>query len=408
MLGATFPNFVEINFDFSPETKAIFEKDLDPERIIRDLSIITGKEIVPNKTLLFLDEIQECPRALASLRYFYELMPFQHVIAAGSLLDFTIEKIGIPVGRVSSLYMFPMTFIEFLHATENQLIVNEILNHDISTPINESVHTKILTLLAEYLAIGGMPEAVKRWVETKNPQECFQIHNTLVDTYRQDFPKYANKFQIEYVDLLFTQVPKQIGQRFKYSAIDGDFRKRELAPALEQLGLAGIIHKVTHTSGNSLPVGAEADPTKFKLIFIDVALTQTILGLNQNSWFLHPMEELINKGELIEAFVGQELLAYSNPQSRCDLYYWQRETHGSQAEVDYLSQKDEQIIPIEVKSGSGKTLKSMHLFLQSHPKSQYGVRFSSQNYSVYENIHSYPLYAVGACFQQSNAVNQKF
>lgn len=398
-LGKQFASFIEINLESQPDARIIFEKDLDAQRIVRDLSLFTRKQIIPGQTLLFIDEIQATPSAITALRYFYENIPELHVIAAGSLLDFAVENVGIPVGRVESLYVYPMSFLEFLLSTENDLLVQEILSHQVEEPISEPVHNKILSILGEYLAIGGMPGVVECWKETKDPSRCFALHHSLIDTYRQDFAKYAKKFQIKYVDAIFTNIPQQLGKKFKYSSIDGDYRKRELVPALDLLITAGIAHKVIHSSGNGIPLGANIDPECYKIIFLDIALSQAILGLDLESWFLNPMQQFVNKGELVEAFVGQEILAYANAHAKKQLFYWQRNAPSSNAEVDYLIQKGEKIIPIEVKSGSGKTLRSLHSFLESHPQTPLGIRFSTQNYSRHENIESFPLYAVAAIFK---------
>lgn len=394
-LGATFQHFVEINFEVNTKFGDIFKKDLYPERIIRELSLVVGQTITPGSTLLFFDEIQACPEAFVSLRYFYEMMPQLHVIAAGSLLDFTIQEIGIPVGRVNSLYIYPLSFIEFLMCLNEDLAITElIMRHTPEDVVSAPIHAKLVSLVGDYLAIGGMPEAVARWQETKDFFACFKIHKAILDTYRQDFNKYAKKFQIKYTSLLFDHIPRQLGQKFKYSAIDGDYRKRELAPCLDLLKTAGIIHPVFHTAGNGLPLGAEVDPLDFKVIFLDIALSQAMLDLNPGDWVLKPLEMFTNKGELVEAFVGQELLAYASPHIKKNLYYWRRNAPNSQAEIDYLVQQQANIIPIEVKSGAGSTLKSMHMFLESHPQSPYGIRFSIQNYSIHEKVHSYPLYAI--------------
>jgi len=396
-LGKTFDNVVEINYEQHPTLKNVFEKDLDPVRIIRDISLEIHQPIIPGETLLFFDEIQASPQAITALRYFYEDLPAQHIIAAGSLLDFAIQQVGIPVGRVGSFYMYPMTFLEFLYACNYELIANALLSSSAASPLSDSVHTKLLELLAEYLAIGGMPEVVAHWHTTRDPRACFDIHHALLDTYRQDFNKYAKNFQIPYLEVLFNAIPKQLGSKFKYSAVEGDYRKRELAPCLDLLTTAGIIHHATKTAGNAPPIGAEADPSDFKLLFLDVGLCQALLGLDLKAWFLNPLQAFANKGALVEAFVGQELLAYSYQTRKSSLFYWRRNAPSSQAEIDYVIQHQEHIIPIEVKNGLGTTLKSMHLFLESHPQSPYGIRFSTQNYSVHEKIHSYPLYAVVKC-----------
>ncbi len=393
-LASLYTDFVEINLEDLPEVRPIFEKNLDPSGILLDLRMITGKTVTPGLTLLFIDEIQAVPRALIALRYFYEKMPELHVIAAGSLLDFAIEEVGIPVGRVQSLYMYPMSFLEFVTACHGALFAKEILSDALEKYMSEVANNRLLELLGEYGAIGGMPEAVQVWKNTKDPYRCSRVHHALLDTYRQDFSKYAKTLQIKYVELVFKNIPTQMGEKFKYSLIEGEYRKRELAPALDLLVTAGVVHKVHYSAGQGLPVGAQMDPQDYRVIFLDIALSQAALGLDLAGWFLNPAVELVNKGALTESFVGQELLAYSNPARRKDLYYWHRQERTSQAEVDYIIQQGENIIPIEVKAGAGTTLKSMHAFLQTHKRSPYGLRFSTQNYSKYENIYSYPLYAI--------------
>ena len=358
--------------------------------------------IIPGQTLLFIDEIQMIPKAVTALRYFYEQIPELHVIAAGSLLDFAVEQVGIPVGRVESLYLYPMSFLEFLLAMDSDILVEEILSHPVDEPMSEPVHNKMLSLVGEYIAIGGMPGVVECWLETKDASRCFALHHALIDTYRHDFVRYTKNFQIKYVEAVFNEIPKQLGKKFKYSSIDGEYRKRELAPALDLLVTAGIAHKVTHSSGQGIPLGAGVDPEAYKIIFLDIALSQAVLGLDLAVWFLNPAQQFINKGELLEAFVDQELLACANPHGKHYFYYWQRNVPSSSAEVDYLIQSGEKIIPIEVKSGAGTTLKSLFLFLESHPKTSVGVRFSTQNYSLHNAIHSYPLYAVAKIISDKN------
>ncbi len=394
ILGASFPDFFEINLENQQVAQIIFEKDLQPDRIIRDLSALMLKPIIPGKTLLFIDEIQAVPRAILALRYFYEQMPELHVIAAGSLLDFAIEQVGIPVGRVDSFYMQPLSFIEFLCAMSSDILVQELFMHTSMNPISDIVHNKLLGLLGEYLAIGGMPQAVKCWQETKDTLECPRFHTSILSAYRQDFGKYAKRVQIKYVELLFEHIPLQLGQRFKYTVIEGEFRKRELAPALDLLVTAGVAQKVYASAGQGIPLGAQIDPLDYKVIFLDVALSQIMLGLQTAGWFINPLTEFINKGALVEAFVGQEILTCLDPVNKPVLYYWHKETRGSSAEVDYLIQQEGYVIPVEVKSGEGRTLKSIQMFLESHQKSPYGIRFSTQNYSEYNKIRSYPLYAV--------------
>lgn len=389
-----FDNFVEINFELLPTMKNLFEKDLSAKRIIRDLSLMLKTEIVPKKTLIFFDEIQAAPLAITALRYFYEEVPELHVIAAGSLLDFALDQIGIPVGRINFLYMHPMTFLEFLEASGNALLAEEIINHSVAIPMSEVIHQRALDLLATYLAIGGMPEAVQTWITTENLSLCSKIHHDLIAAYKQDFQKYAKRFQLKYLDLLVTQIPRQLGNKFKYSNISPDYRKRELEPCLELLVKASIVNKVFHSSGNGIPLAAEKNLDHFKVIFLDIALTQAILGMETSSWLLNWQECIINKGGIVEAFVGQELLGYSQANINPELYYWHREKKNSSSEVDYLGTHGTSIIPIEVKSNQGKSLRSLHQFLTDKPKTPFGVRVSTHNYSEFDGIKSYPLYAM--------------
>jgi uncharacterized protein len=393
-LGSGFEHFVEVNFEKLKEAGTLFEKDLIPENLIVTLSLLTKAPIIPGKTLLFFDEVQESPRVIIALRYFYEEMPALHVIAAGSLLEFAIEKVGVPVGRIAMLYMYPMSFLEYLVATGDHLIAKKILGHPVGMPMGEPIHSRILDKMGEYLSIGGMPEAVTRWVQTKDPSLSLQVLHQIVATYRQDFEKYARKAQVKYLEQLFRQIPHMVSKEFSYREVHGEYRKRELAPALELLERANIVHVIRYSSGQGIPIGAEVDFDIFKVIYLDIALCQVILGADTSIWFLRPLEGFENRGEIAEAFVAQELLCYSSPHSKAELHFWKRKEKNSAAEVDYLIQQEEKIFPIEVKSGHGNTLRSLRLFLETHPKSTYGIRFSALDYSVTEWLDSRPLYAV--------------
>lgn len=400
--GKKFKSFAEINFELLNDAKDIFKADLKPDRIIRDLSLLLQIKIIPGETILFLDEIQEAPEAIKALRYFYELMPELHVVAAGSLLEFQIEKIGIPVGRVSTMYMYPLTFPEFLAADHNDDYLSAIAGIFKENKINQAFHNRLTRLLGEYIAIGGMPEAVNCWTETKDYQECHQIHRSLIETLTQDFLKYSKKHQIKYIDRLFNEIPRMMGTKFKFSAISGEYRKRELDPALELLQKAGVIHKVYHASGQGLPLGADINFNRFKTVFLDIALAQTVLNIATTSWILNPLEQITNRGGVVEAFVGQELIAGSGIDIKPQLYYWHREARSSNAEVDYLIVSNDRIIPVEIKSGKEGSMKSMKIFLKGHQRSPYGIRFYGGMPNIVDNIHSYPLYCVAGLREKSD------
>lgn len=400
-LGHQFKSFVEVNFEQLEGAASIFEKDLVPEKLILSLSLLLKTPIIPGETLLFFDEIQEAPRAILALRYFYEEMPNLHVVAAGSLLEFAIAKVGVPVGRISMLYMYPLSFVEYLVAIGHRLIAKEILAHGIGIPMEEVIHLKILDLVGEYLSIGGMPEAVARWIQTKDPASALNVLQQIAATYRQDFEKYARKAQVKYLEQLFRQIPHLVGKDFSYREIHGEYRKRELVPALELLERANIIHSIRYSSGQGIPIGAEVDFDIFKVIYLDIGLCQAILGSDISVWFLRPLEGFENRGEIAEGFIGQELICYASPDSKAELHFWKRKEKNSAAEIDYLIQRGERIIPIEVKSGHGSTLRSLHLFLETHPKSTTAIRFSSLNYSVMNKLDSRPLYAAASLAHES-------
>ena len=397
--GKEFPSFVSLDLEKMPEVSALFTETLDSKILIQKLSYIADTKIIPGETLLFIDEAQMEPRSLIALRYFYEGHPELHVIAAGSLLDFAIEKVGIPVGRVSFMYLYPLSFMEFLRATGRDVAAEAILNHPFPEPVSEPIHQKWLGFVGEYLAIGGMPQAVNVWNSLNDLKAVGEIQYDIIESHRQDFDKYCKKHQLKYVSLIYNQMPNQLGAAFKFNKLPGEYRKRDLEPCFELLTKAMVIHSIYHSDGQGLPLGAHVDYRYFKAAFVDVALAQRLLGLHPKDWFLRPTQTMVNLGAITESFVGQELLAYHQPQEKSQLYYWQRHERGSSAEVDYLVNQNSQVIPVEVKSGMGTSLKSLQMFLGSHP-SPYGIRISTHNFSEHEKIRSYPLYAVVKLFQR--------
>lgn len=390
-LGKTFTHFVEVNLEENEVARQIFEQNLDVNRIVLQLTELTKKQIEKGSTLLFIDEIQNVPKAVIALRYFYETMPGLHVIAAASLLHLATEQVGMPVGRVAMLYMYPLSFLEFLVALGHRQWAQAIIERPALAI--EPLHEKLLSILGMYLAIGGMPAAINEWIEKQNSRAVKKEHAYLIDTYKQDFGKYAQKHQIKHLNELFLKGIEQISKRFVFAHV-GEYQKRELAPALELLEKAGLFYQIVRSAGQGIPIGAQADLNHFKIIFLDVGLCQSLLNLDLSAWFLEPDATFINKGEIVEAFVGQELLAYSDPIRKGSLYYWQRETRTSSAEIDYLIQVKDRVIPIEVKAGHNKRIVSMHIFLDSHPNSPYGMRFWGGRPETEERIKSYPLYAV--------------
>ncbi|MCK4761681.1 MAG: ATP-binding protein [Candidatus Aminicenantes bacterium] len=388
-----FDNLITINFELEPEYKDCFTS-LKPGAIIETISILSKKKITPGKTLLFLDEIQECPRAITALRYFYEQMPELHVIAAGSLLEFSLsqEKSRMPVGRVQYLYMKPLSFLEFLDALGENKSRQVVENIDLDNLPQPVIHEHLLALTKKYAILGGMPAVVEEYTASGDLTKCQQIQKIIIQTYRDDFGKYAAKVKHKYMEKIFYAVPKLVGKKFKYSHVDNTIPSRELKNALELLEKAGVLHRVKKTGGSGLPLEANSDERHFKTTFLDIGLMQNMCGLDREMLFSGDFMK-INAGALAEQFAAQELLAYRDPFQENRLYYWAREARNSNAEVDYLVPWNSYAVPVEVKSGKTGTLRSMHLFLEKYP-APVGIRISQQFFNTTPPVISIPFYAV--------------
>jgi predicted AAA+ superfamily ATPase len=297
--------------------------------------------------------------------------------------------------------------MEFLSAAGHENLREEIAVHEPVEELPGYIHDKLLALLGEYLAVGGMPETVEKWLRTGDLKACVKIHQQLVETYRQDFAKYTKEKKQGYVELVFNSIPRLPGKKFVFHSVSPDIRSRELKSALELLSKAGIAHIIYHSSANGLPLGAEVNPLISKVIFLDTALSQSILGIDCGSWIIDPVQTIVNRGAVTEAFVGQELMAYSPASKKTDLYYWVGEKRGSQAEIDYVTTMNGNIIPVEVKSGKTGSLKSMHFFLENKKNSPFGIQFSQKNYNVDKKIRQYPLYAISAALNMKRGTFQE-
>lgn len=386
-----FRNIVVCNFEFTPELKNCFDT-LDPITIINKIQILLNVEITKD-SLLFLDEIQECPQAIMALRYFKEKLSEQAVICAGSLLEFTINKenFSMPVGRVSFIYVQPLSFGEFLTAVGQEKLRKHLNSVSIETPIDDIFHNKLIELLKIYSVIGGMPAAVQEYISTKNISNVLKIQNDLLTTYKEDFGKYSKVSKSQYLEKVMNFVPRFVGQRVKYTTIDSEIRSLYLKEAIYLLNLAGIIKQIFKTTASGLPLESEKNENIFKLNFLDVGLMQAVTGISSDIVSKDLMQ--INNGAIAEQFVGQELLAYSNPNIENKLYFWCREEKNSMAEIDFVINNNSDIIPVEVKAGTTGTLKSLNLFMKEK-KPKIAVRFWQDKLSFYNNILSIPLYMV--------------
>ncbi len=387
---------VEINFELRPEAKSAFA-DLDPEKILRTLSLLGFPSATPGEGILFLDEIQDCPEAIASLRYFQELAPLLHVVGSGSLLEFSMDDraFPMPVGRVEFLWMHPMGLSEFLRARGGSALADAVDSYDVDFPLPEIVHQKVLEELRAYLFCGGMPEAVQAWTNATDAAACRRIHWSLLQGYRQDFRKYAPRVKANLAEALFLKAPGLVGGRFKYAHVDSDARAADVKDAVEALEKAGIARRVRHTSGQGLPLSVDENERISKLVFLDVGLAHASLGIDAEL-VQNPDLLAIHRGAVAEQFVAQELLATAAPDHPSDLHFWVREARNSQAEVDFLVAIGSQVVPVEVKAGATGRLKSLRSFLASHPGSSVGIRLHTGSPSREADLLHLPLYATGA------------
>ena len=272
-LSQKFKSFVEVNFERQPSYKQLFQGDIDVKRIVPQMAAIAGKPIEPGSTLLFLDEIQACPEAIMSLRFFKEDMPELHVIAAGSLLEFALEELPtFGVGRIHSMFMFPMTFDEFLLANGENLLIEARNQATSSAPLPAPLYEKLVGLLRTFMLVGGMPEAVSKWVETHDYLACQEVQDDIGVTYEDDFPTNKKRVDPMLLRLTMRSAAVQATKKFVYSQVGGSYSTSEVKKALEMLILAGILIPVTHTSANGVPLGSEADYSYRKMLLLDTGL----------------------------------------------------------------------------------------------------------------------------------------
>lgn len=388
-----FENIVTINLEFQPEFKSCFET-MDPLEINNLISAMTGKKIIPGKTLFFIDEIQECPQAILALRYYKEKMPKQHVISAGSLLEFVLndEDFQMPVGRIQYLYLKPFSFKEFLQASNKLSLLEIIEQSTIQTKIPAVIHEELLKLVRQFFVLGGMPAVLSEYFSSQDLSNCQNIQSSLLNTYQNDFGKYSRKTNHKYLQQLFSKAPGLIGQQFKYVNVSSEMRSRDIKVALENLQHAGIVFSVYATHASGLPFNALANEKRFKLLFLDVGLVKRATNLDAKILLSEDLI-LLNQGAIAEQFVGQELMAYMNPYEAPQLFYWTRESKSSLAEVDYVINVDSTIIPIEVKAGKTGRLKSLRQFM-NEKNSKIGVRISQKPLEIDNKIFSIPLYMI--------------
>lgn len=369
---------IEVNFERNPEFSDHFSGK-DPVKVLQRLSAEFGHTIEPHSALLFLDEIQEAASVFSALRWFREEMPELPVVAAGSLLDFALHDhtFSMPVGRIRYFHLEPMSFLEFVSATGNNPLYETLKRASLADPLNEALHKKCLELYHTYCLCGGMPEVVKKWVASGGINECLTVQTDLLATFHDDFSKYGKDSLL--LRKTLRSVAEQLGGKFVLSRVDEGARSHDVKQAITLLAMARVASLVLHSSGNGIPLGSETNEKFFKALFVDTGLVASQLGIAR----MKPDEArnivMNNKGALAEQFVGQQLRYALAAIGNTELHYWQR-TGGRQGEIDYLIQGGNRIIPVEVKSGSEGSMKSLHQFMFDK-KLDTAVRFDTNNFS---------------------------
>ena len=352
------------NLERYPELVTAFASN-NPELILQQIEVLPRMPSIDDQALLFLDEIQAVPEAIPALRYFYEDQPNLPLISAGSLLEFVLSNHGfsMPVGRIQYLHMGPMTFSEFLAALGEDKLFQIVSEYQLGDSIGPVVHQRLLQLLRSYYFVGGMPEAVAVFAENQRYQSVSEVHNSIIETYREDFPKYSGTRDLNRMLNVFNFAARNTGVKVKYSNISRHDQSATLKKDVELLCMARVISKVIHSHCSGLPLQADMEEKIYKLLFLDIGLMNAICGLNWRTLSQFDEMRLINEGAIAEQFVGQHLQALLAESPNRELTYWLREGRSANAEVDFVIALGGQIIPIEVKAGASGSLKSLHQFM---------------------------------------------
>lgn len=382
-----YKSFVYFNFDEEDELKSIFETNKNPQRIIELLSMIAGEKIYPLDTLVIFDEVQECPEALNALKYFKEMANEYHVIAAGNLLGTLLAKPkSYPVGMVNLLDIFPLTFEEFLEATDAPLFTYFEDIHK-EQQIEEIFHNRLLEAYNNYLIIGGMPECVSSWLKHKDPAKIAQIQRELIEVYENDFSKHNGKVNSGRILMVFRSIVTQLAksnEKFMYGAVREGARARDFEEAIEWLVSAGMLNRIYNVSKLEHPLSAFDKLDQFKLFLFDTGLLKQMAGIDNSAILLKSTYQF--KGQLTENYVLQQLRGQFDVMPR---YFSSRN-----GEIDFVLQYGMDIIPVETKGGEDKSAPTFKKYVaDNHP--QYAVRFSKMGYRKDGNITNIPLYLVG-------------
>ena len=384
-----FQNVVYINLETNLTIASYFNENIQPERLLRYLEASTGERIIPGETLIIFDEIQSCERALTSLKYFCEETPEFHIAAAGSLLGVAINRqhYSFPVGKVETITLYPRDFEEYLWARGKELLSEEIrAAYDAMEPLPDALHQEAVELYREYLIIGGMPACINVFLKSGSFLDVPLVQNEILDNYIADMAKYASNTDSVKIRACYNSIPAQLAKdnkKFQYKVVQKGGSATLFGASIEWLNLAGVVLKCQRINQAFEPIAVYADLSAFKLYMGDVGLLTMKSGISQQTVLSGEGNTFV--GALTENYVAQQLAAKGY-----DLYYWES---SSTAELDFVLQKGNQIIGIEVKKGEHVRSRSLSVFVSNY-KPAYSIRLSLKNFGEKDGLKSVPLYAI--------------
>ena len=396
-LAESFETFIEINLETDDEVRNFIEQSFDTTALLSLIEIRYGKRIIPGKTLLFFDEIQGCPRAVSVLRYFYENVQPLHVVAAGSLLEFALnEAVDIPVGRVRNIFVYPFSFSEFAEALGGGLLLEHARKAERGSTLSESAHAKLLEYLKAFLIVGGMPAAIRAYAETKSFLAARNEQRDIMQNLKEDFAKYKTRIDPSVLRMTLRSVIEQTGEQFTFSNSDLELTYAKAKKCTDLMERAKIVMRIDCTRANGIPLGGDVNPKDNKFMLFDTGLYLYESGLDLSDWISDSPAKFVNRGRLAEMFVAHELKKSGSPLEDNPLYYWHRDNKSGKAEVDFVVQYHNVPLPIEVKSGTSGSMKSLRI-LMSEKSLPLGVRTSEENFGSLDNgrIQILPIYFIG-------------
>lgn len=400
---------IEINLEQKKLKQLAKSSDINPAEIIEEIELATQSDLNQTQQILFIDEIQAQPEMYVALRYFYEQYSHIAIVAAGSLLEVILNEgaYSVPVGRIEYLHLGPMTFSEFLLALDEKKLLKTLETKESLTKITDASHQYLLKRLREFFLVGGMPEVVKDFVKNQSFKNTRRLQESIIETYVDDFKKYGAKTQLDKLQTVFFYTPRHLGEKVKYTEIDREVKSRDLKKCIDLLTAARVLTPVFHSEASGVPLEGQADSSLFKLFFLDIGLATAILQIAPADVL---RENLISifEGKLAEQFIAQHLYNRSDF-TRPRLHYWLRDQGQQKAEIDFVIERKGQVIPCEVKAGTGGKLKSLAVFFASkkmdcafkfaqnkwsRKKQVTKIRFGSITKEISFQLEEIPLYGV--------------